>query len=40
MLRIIFGNKIDIILEGALGTTSKRPSEIRDAISGEILRVG
>lgn len=39
MLRIIFGNKIDGILEGALGT-SKRPSEIRDAISGEILRVG
>lgn len=39
MLKIIFGNKIDIILEGTLGS-SKRPSEIRDAISNKILRVG
>lgn len=37
MLRITFGKKIDVILEGTLGT-SKRPSEIRDAISGAILR--
>ena len=39
ILKMIFGNKIDAILEGTLGF-SKRPSEIRDAITGKILRAG
>ena len=37
MLKMTFGNKIDVILEGTLGV-SKRPTEIRDAITGKILR--
>ena len=39
MLRVIFGNKINIILEAALGA-SKRPTEIRDVITAEVLRAG
>lgn len=37
-VRMAFGNRIDYILHGPCG--SGRPSEIRDAISGRILRSG
>lgn len=37
ILRIIFDKKIDVILEAALGA-SKRPTEIRDVITAEVLR--
>lgn len=39
MLRIIFGKRIDVILKATLGT-SKRPTEIRDVITAEVLRAG
>ncbi|WP_211923853.1 L-threonylcarbamoyladenylate synthase [Coxiella endosymbiont of Amblyomma nuttalli] len=39
MLCMIFGNQIDRILEGPIGP-SRRPTEIRDAITGEVLRAG
>ncbi|QHG92386.1 tRNA threonylcarbamoyladenosine biosynthesis protein RimN [Coxiella endosymbiont of Amblyomma sculptum] len=34
-----FGDKIDVILKGPLGS-SARPTEIRDAVTGKILRIG
>lgn len=40
ILRMIFGNKIDIILKGSTLASSKQPTEIRNAITGEILRAG
>lgn len=39
MLRMTFGDKIDKILSGKVGDTL-RPTEIRDAVTGEILRPG
>lgn len=39
MLHMVFGNQINRILEGPLGL-SHRPTEIRDAITGEVLRTG
>ncbi|MFW0072974.1 MAG: L-threonylcarbamoyladenylate synthase [Coxiella-like endosymbiont] len=39
ILRMIFGNQINRILEGPIGP-SCRPTEIRDAITGEVLRAG
>ena len=39
ILKIIFGNKIDIVFKAALWA-SKRPTEIRDAITAEVLRAG
>ena len=39
MFRMIFGKQINKILEGPLGL-SHRPTEIRDAITGEVLRTG
>ena len=39
ILRMIFGNQINRILEGPLGP-SYRPTEIRNAVTGEILRSG
>lgn len=38
-LQMTFGNKLDLILSGPLGN-SYRPTEIRDARSGEIVRPG
>ncbi len=37
MIRMVFGNTIDAIVAGSVGP-SHRPSEIRDAITGEVLR--
>lgn len=39
MLHIVFGNQINMILEGPLGP-SHCPTEIRDVITGEVLRAG
>lgn len=39
MLHTVFGNQISRILEGPLGS-SQRPTEIRDTITGEVLRAG
>lgn len=39
MVRRYFGNRIDYLLPGALGGR-RRPSEIRDALSGRIVRPG
>jgi L-threonylcarbamoyladenylate synthase len=36
-LQMTFGDKLDLILPGQLGN-SRRPTEIRDAITGEIIR--
>ena len=38
ILHMVFGNKIDKILEGPLGLTH-RPTSIREAITGEIVRL-
>lgn len=38
-LEMTFGKKIDCIVSGSLGNRTK-PSEIRDVISGEIIRAG
>ena len=38
-VRRYFGDRIDYLLPGALGGRRK-PSEIRDALSGRILRPG
>ncbi|AJC50358.1 L-threonylcarbamoyladenylate synthase [Coxiella endosymbiont of Amblyomma americanum] len=38
-LQLMFDNSIDTILEGPLGS-SKRPTTIRDAITGKVLRIG
>lgn len=38
-VRRIFGNKLDFVLDAPVGE-DKRPTEIRDAISGKVVRAG
>jgi L-threonylcarbamoyladenylate synthase len=38
-VRALFGDSVDYILPGAVGASSK-PTEIRDALSGQVLRAG